>query len=243
MAAPGASAAERSVFGRSVEGRPIVAVPQRRARRGADGARGRLHPRRRDGGDAGRAAADRRRRAARRRRSGSSPPSTPTASPPAPAATPTASTSTATSPSTGARSAAANTRGRGALRAGVARGRRLIQRIRPDLTIWFHQPFGLVDRSGGDALGRTPLRRSWSACPWSRLPGRYPGGASRWQNHAFPHSTAFVVELPATVGPALVRRATRRRPHARRRARQPQRRSPRSSYLRAIASAKLGLTR
>jgi protein MpaA len=83
--------------------------------------------------------------------------------------------------------------------------RRLILRIQPDVTIWFHQPLDLVDRSGGDA---TIERR------FSRLVGlplvqltRYPGSASSWQNHALPSSTAFVVELPSAVGGGLVGRA------------------------------------
>ncbi len=84
---------------------------------------------------------------------------------------------------------------------------RLIRATEPDVTIWFHQPFGIVDRSsGGDHL----LERRFAeliGLPYVRLPGRYPGSASRWQNHAFPRGTAFVVELPAFVSAALVRRA------------------------------------
>jgi protein MpaA len=84
--------------------------------------------------------------------------------------------------------------------------RRLIQRIQPDVTIWFHQPFGIVDRSGGDPF----VERRFAqlvGLPLVRLPGRYPGSATRWQNHAFPASTAFVVELPAAVSGALTDRA------------------------------------
>ncbi|HVQ57732.1 MAG TPA: M14 family zinc carboxypeptidase [Solirubrobacterales bacterium] len=86
-------------------------------------------------------------------------------------------------------------------------GRRLIQRIRPDLTIWFHQPFGLVDASGNQPW----VERRFAdliGLPSSHLPGPYPGSASRWQNHTFPQSTAFVVELPAVVSPALTGRAS-----------------------------------
>jgi murein peptide amidase A len=85
--------------------------------------------------------------------------------------------------------------------------RRLILRLRPEITIWFHQPFDLVDRSGGDPL----VERRFSQLvdlPLVRLK-RYPGSASSWQNHALPRSTAFVVELPFTVSRALVKRATR----------------------------------
>jgi len=82
---------------------------------------------------------------------------------------------------------------------------RLTRRIDPDVTIWFHQPFGVVDRSGGSAA----IERRFAelvGLPLVRLPDR-PGTASSWQNHALPRSTAFVVELPAVVGGALVRRA------------------------------------
>jgi N-acetylmuramoyl-L-alanine amidase len=72
---------------------------------------------------------------------------------------------------------------------------RFITRVRPRVTIWFHQMMRLVDRSGGDPfLERLYSRRS-------RLPYRaiapLPGTATRWQNHTFPKDTAFVVELPA----------------------------------------------
>ncbi len=86
---------------------------------------------------------------------------------------------------------------------------RLIRATDPDITIWFHQPFGIVDRSSG---GDHRLERRFAqliGLPYVRLKGRYPGSASRWQNHAFPQSTAFVVELPTFVSGALIRRATR----------------------------------
>ena len=84
---------------------------------------------------------------------------------------------------------------------------RLIRRTDPDVTIWFHQPFGLVARSGGapaierryaelTGLPLVPLRRP-------------PGSASSWQNHALPRSSAFVVELPAVPRRGLIRRAAR----------------------------------
>ena len=98
--------------------------------------------------------------------------------------------------------------------------RRLILRVQPEVTIWFHQPFGIVDRSGGDAF----VERRFSqlvGLPLVRLHGRYPGSATRWQNHAFPASAAFVVELPRVVSGALVGRATTAVRHPRRRARQP----------------------
>jgi protein MpaA len=83
--------------------------------------------------------------------------------------------------------------------------RRLILRLQPDITIWFHQPFGLIDRSGGDPL----IERRFSELAGLPLVGlrRYPGSASSWQNHALPESTAFVVELPSMVHGDLIRRA------------------------------------
>lgn len=83
---------------------------------------------------------------------------------------------------------------------------RLILRARPDVTIWFHQPFDLVDRPVGDPF---VARRyaELSGLPLVRL-RRYPGSATRWQGHRLPHSTAFVVELPSFVSGALMRRAT-----------------------------------
>ena len=85
--------------------------------------------------------------------------------------------------------------------------RRFLAGVEPDLTIWFHQPFGIVDRSGGDSF----VERRFAdlvGLPLVRLPGRYPGSASRWQNHTFPRDTAFVTELPHSVSGPLVRRAT-----------------------------------
>jgi protein MpaA len=97
--------------------------------------------------------------------------------------------------------------GRGPLSEPESRiARRLILRVDPDLTIWLHQPFGLVDRSGNDHRVERRLSEL-VGLPLVHLRGRYPGSASRWQNHALPRSTAFVVELPATVRARTVRRA------------------------------------
>lgn len=71
---------------------------------------------------------------------------------------------------------------------------RLILRLHPQITIFFHQPLGLVDESGGDS--RVERRFAQLAgLPLRRLT-RYPGSAVGWQNHRLPISTAFVVELP-----------------------------------------------
>ena len=83
--------------------------------------------------------------------------------------------------------------------------RRLIRALRPRVTIWFHQPLALVDRSGGDVRLQRRFARV-SGLPLRRIPP-LPGTATRWQNHAYPGTTAFVVELP----PGPVRRAAVRR--------------------------------
>lgn len=82
---------------------------------------------------------------------------------------------------------------------------RLIRRIRPDLTIWFHQPFGLVARSGGDPAVERRFAKL-IGLPYRRI-YRPPGSASSWQNRAMPASSAFVVELPRRVPGRLVRHA------------------------------------
>jgi len=70
----------------------------------------------------------------------------------------------------------------------------LILRLRPQITIFFHQPLGLVDESGGDSRIERRFAQL-SGLPLRRLT-RYPGSAVGWQNHRLPASTAFVVELP-----------------------------------------------
>lgn len=74
---------------------------------------------------------------------------------------------------------------------------RLVRKLRPRVTIWFHQI-----RSGG------PFVRAWGpSAPGGRLFAhlaripfrlmRWPAGTGpNWQNHRFPGSGAYVVELP-----------------------------------------------
>jgi protein MpaA len=74
--------------------------------------------------------------------------------------------------------------------------RRLIARVHPDVSIWFHQPLALVVRSAGDiTIQRRFARRA--GLPLVRLAGRYPGSVTSWQNHWHPEASAFVVELPS----------------------------------------------
>lgn len=71
----------------------------------------------------------------------------------------------------------------------------LIERLHPAISIWFHQHLGVVDDSGGSvAIERRFSRRT--GLPLATL-AREPGSATTWQNHAYPHATAFVVELHA----------------------------------------------
>jgi Zinc carboxypeptidase/Penicillin-insensitive murein endopeptidase len=76
---------------------------------------------------------------------------------------------------------------------------RLIQRLRPDITIWFHQPQGLVRASGPSV----PVARRYARLAgmrFRRLPWP-PGAATAWQHQAQPTSRAFVVELaPGELG-------------------------------------------
>jgi murein peptide amidase A len=73
--------------------------------------------------------------------------------------------------------------------------RRFILRLKPDITIWYHQHMSLVYWTGGHKrIQKTYARRV--GLPLRRKP-KLPGAATRWQNHRFPHSTSFVVELPA----------------------------------------------
>lgn len=67
-------------------------------------------------------------------------------------------------------------------------------RVRPKLTIWYHQPFDVV-------FGSDPhvavLRRyaRLSGLPYRRLTAPR-GAATRWERKRFPRSPAFVVEFP-----------------------------------------------
>ena len=70
----------------------------------------------------------------------------------------------------------------------------LILRVRPQITIWFHQPQTLVDLSGGDP--RVERRFAQLVGLPTRKLTRYPGSAASWSNARLPGSTAFVVELP-----------------------------------------------
>lgn len=85
---------------------------------------------------------------------------------------------------------------------------KLIRRIRPTVSIWFHQHLNLVDVSGGDVRVERRFARRVGMTT-ARLT-RYPGSVTGWENHAFPGTTSFVVELPAgRLPPARVAAFTR----------------------------------
>jgi protein MpaA len=82
--------------------------------------------------------------------------------------------------------------------------RRLILRLRPSVTIWFHQHLDLVWASGGDPAVERRFA-TVSGLPFRRLPA-LGGSAIDWQNHRLPGTTAFAAELPAGAAPASAAR-------------------------------------
>jgi protein MpaA len=88
--------------------------------------------------------------------------------------------------------------------------RQWIERLRPAVTIWYHQPWNAVLEPchGSHPVQRAYARRARMAtsCRGTGLPGT----ARSWQRHRFPGTAPFVVELP---GRSLGSRAIRR--HAR----------------------------
>jgi hypothetical protein len=70
----------------------------------------------------------------------------------------------------------------------------LIRRVKPRLTVWFHQPQGLVRATGASvAVARRYARLA--GMRFARLP-RPPGSATAWQASELPATRSFVVELP-----------------------------------------------
>jgi murein endopeptidase len=82
---------------------------------------------------------------------------------------------------------------------------RLIRRLKPSVTIWFHQPQALV-RAWGESM---PVARDYAQVAGMTFRAlRWPRGtAANWQNHHFPGTSSFVVELPA--GPLTPAAASR----------------------------------
>jgi murein peptide amidase A len=72
---------------------------------------------------------------------------------------------------------------------------RLLERLRPAVSIWFHQHLDVVDESGGSVV----VERRFAALVGlgvARLT-REPGSIVSWENERLHGGTAFVVELPA----------------------------------------------
>jgi protein MpaA len=84
----------------------------------------------------------------------------------------------------------------------------LIDRLRPQITIWFHQPQGVV-RAWGASVATARRFAALAAYPYRSI--RWPyGTASNWQNHRFPGTASFVVELPpGALSPARIARFVR----------------------------------
>jgi murein peptide amidase A len=76
--------------------------------------------------------------------------------------------------------------------------RRLVRRVHPDITIWYHQPQTIV-RAWGQSV---PMARKYAhlaSMTFRRIPWPH-GTAPNWQNHRFPGTSSFVVELaPGTL--------------------------------------------
>jgi protein MpaA len=74
---------------------------------------------------------------------------------------------------------------------------RIVGELRPEVTIWFHQHHAerpLV-RAWGDSVPAARRFAELAKLPFRKLPW-LAGTAPNWQNHAFPGTSSFVVELP-----------------------------------------------
>ena len=81
--------------------------------------------------------------------------------------------------------------------------RKLILRLRPDVTIWFHQPQSVV-RAWGPSQAAARRYARLARIPYRSLQWP-PGSAARWQNGI--GQISFVVELPpGELGDAAARR-------------------------------------
>jgi hypothetical protein len=73
--------------------------------------------------------------------------------------------------------------------------RAFILKIKPALTIWYHQPLDVVYGSDPHVAVLKHYARL-SGLPYRRLTAPR-GAATRWERKRFPHGTHFVVEFPA----------------------------------------------
>ena len=81
--------------------------------------------------------------------------------------------------------------------------RRLVKDLKPELTIWYHQPQTLV-RAWGQSVPAARKFARFSNMDFAKI--RWPHGtAPNWQNHRLPGTSSFVVELAP--GPLSDRKA------------------------------------
>ena len=73
--------------------------------------------------------------------------------------------------------------------------RELIEALRPDVTIWFHQQEERLVRAWGPSVPAARLYARLAGEPFRRMPW-LGGTAPNWQNRRYPGSSSFVVELP-----------------------------------------------
>ena len=74
---------------------------------------------------------------------------------------------------------------------------RLITALRPHVTIWFHQHAGpAFVRAWGPSVQAAARYARSAGIPFRRMPW-LAGTAPNWQNHRFPRTSSFVVELPS----------------------------------------------
>jgi hypothetical protein len=76
----------------------------------------------------------------------------------------------------------------------------LIKQLQPQITIWFHQPQGVV-RAWGQSVATARRFAALAHYPYRSIEWPY-GTAANWQNHQFRGIASFVVELPAGPVPA-----------------------------------------
>ena len=78
----------------------------------------------------------------------------------------------------------------------------LIDSLRPDLTVWYHQDaFSIAPSNGPDGPARAEYARL-TGLPLEGVPGGiYTGVAATWQRRTFTDDTAFIVELGPTLAP------------------------------------------
>lgn len=76
----------------------------------------------------------------------------------------------------------------------------LVERLQPQITIWFHQPQGVV-RAWGGSVDTARRFATLAGVAYRSIEWPY-GTAANWQNHRFPHTAAFVVELPPGLVPS-----------------------------------------